>query len=69
MGDNETQGLIGKRAGSRTEVAIHVKAVSKADFRAWVETAKKEFARTIGPAPVRIAETGARERNARERND
>ena len=48
---------------------IHVKGVSKADFQAWVETAKKEFASTGGPAPVRVAETGARERNARERND
>ena len=47
---------------------IHVKAVSKADFQAWVETAKKEFARTVGPAPVRVAETGARERNARGKN-
>ena len=42
---------------------IHIKAVSKADFAEWVETAKKEFARTGGPAPVRVAEAGARERN------
>ena len=42
---------------------IHIKAVSKADFQAWVETAKKEFARTGGPAPVRVAEAGARERD------
>jgi cytochrome c oxidase subunit 2 len=42
---------------------IHIKAVSKADFAQWVETAKKEFARTGGPAPVRVAETGARERD------
>ena len=42
---------------------IHIKAVSKADFAQWVETAKKEFARTGGPAPVRVAETRARERD------
>ena len=42
---------------------IHIKAVSKADFAQWVETAKKEFARTGGPAPVRVAETKARERD------
>ncbi|MCH7935963.1 MAG: cytochrome c oxidase subunit II [Proteobacteria bacterium] len=39
---------------------IHVKAVSKADFAEWVETARKEFAGAGGPAPVRVAETGAR---------
>ena len=37
---------------------IHIKAVSKADFQAWVETAKKEFADTGSPAPVRVAENG-----------
>ena len=42
---------------------IHVKAVSKADFAKWVETARKEFARAGGPAPVRVAENGPRERN------
>ena len=42
---------------------IHIKAVSKADFAQWVETANKEFARSGGPAPVRVAETGARERD------
>ena len=42
---------------------IHVKAVSKADFAEWVETARKEFARAGGPAPVRVAENGPRERN------
>ena len=42
---------------------IHIKAVSKADFAQWVETAKKEFARTGGPAPVRVAKAGARDRD------
>ena len=42
---------------------IHIKAVSKADFAQWVETANKEFARTGGPAPVRVAEIRARERD------
>jgi len=47
---------------------IHIKAVSKADFQAWVETAKKEFAATDGAARVRVAEAAppARQGPARQ---
>ena len=41
---------------------IHIKAVSKADFAAWVEKAKREFADENGNAAVRVAEADARAR-------
>lgn len=36
---------------------IHVKAVSKADFAKWVETAKKEFASEDTPKATKLAKT------------
>ena len=41
---------------------IHIKAVSKADYAAWVEKAKQEFADQNANATVRVAETDARAR-------
>lgn len=41
---------------------IHIKAVSKADFQAWVEKAKQEFAGGNANATIRVAETDARAR-------
>ncbi len=41
---------------------IHVQAVSKADFAAWVERAKKEFAGTDRDPAVRVATAGVRSR-------
>ena len=41
---------------------IHIKAVSKADFAAWVEKAKREFADENGNAAVLVAEADARAR-------
>ena len=41
---------------------IHIKAVSKADYAAWVEKAKQEFADKNANATVRVAETDARAR-------
>ena len=38
---------------------VHIKAVSKADFQAWVEKAQKEFAGTDSDTPVRVAKAGA----------
>ena len=41
---------------------VHIKAVSKADFQAWVEKAQKEFAGTDSDAPVRVAKAGSETR-------
>ncbi len=41
---------------------IHIKAVSKADFQAWVEKAKQEFADKNANAAVRVADADARAR-------
>lgn len=41
---------------------IHIKAVSKADFQAWVEKAKQEFAGGNANAAVRVADADARAR-------
>ena len=41
---------------------IHIQAVSKADFAAWVETAKKEYADTDREPAVRVATADARSR-------
>ena len=38
---------------------IHIKAVSPADFQAWVKKAKKEFAGTDSDTPVRVTKAGA----------
>jgi cytochrome c oxidase subunit 2 len=43
-----------------TFMPIAVKAVSKEDYAAWIETAKKEFARVDDPAAAtRVAQTGS----------
>ena len=41
---------------------VHIKAVSKADFAAWVEQAKQEFAGENGNAGVRVANADTRVR-------
>ena len=41
---------------------VHIKAVSKADFAAWVEQAKQEFAGENSNAGVRVAKADARVR-------
>ena len=41
---------------------VHIKAVSKADFAAWVEQAKQEFAGENGNAGVRVAKADTRVR-------
>ena len=62
-GEGEYYGMCSELCGvNHGFMPVHIKAVSKADFTVWVETAKKEFAGTDSDTAVRVAKADARAR-------
>ena len=62
-GEGEYYGMCSELCGvNHGFMPVHIKAVSKADFTVWVETAKKEFAGTDSDTAVRVAKADARVR-------
>ena len=62
-GEGDYYGMCSELCGvNHGFMPIHIRAVSKADFAAWVGKAKKEFAGTDGDAAVRVANSDARAR-------
>lgn len=62
-GEGEYYGMCSELCGvNHGFMPVHIKAVSKADFAVWVETAKKEFAGTDSDTAVRVAKADARAR-------
>jgi cytochrome c oxidase subunit 2 len=62
-GEGEYYGMCSELCGvNHGFMPVHIKAVSKADFAVWVETAKKEFAGPDSDTAVRVAKADARAR-------